>query len=130
MAKQKSKRDEYFNSMADLMHDFFPTPVKDMQGIILTQKKQEQDRGLISNRLADLMELAANGGDCPKCKTEWELVQVENRYADFHYFDPTCKCYPRCPRCDVSLFREFEQSGFGMVCGCGWGKDKAEDQTA
>tara|TARA_B100001123_G_C15342930_1_gene1035763 strand:+ start:1003 stop:1428 length:426 start_codon:yes stop_codon:yes gene_type:complete len=102
--------------------------VENMQDIIHMHRRKQLDLGWIKNSTAKLMELSADGGDCPKCGAEWELVQVDNKYARFHYFDPSCSCYPRCPRCDASLAAEFEQYGFAMKCGCGHNRDKS-DQT-
>ena len=43
-----------------------------------------------------LIDREYSGGACPRCRSPWRLVAVQNRYADFCYYAPACSCYPRC----------------------------------
>lgn len=98
-----------------------------MQAVIHMHRRKQLDKGWINNEAADLMALAADGGGCPKCGVECDLIKVENEFADFHYFEPACTCYPHCPNCGESLAVEFAADKFAMRCGCGYGK-KEQDQ--
>jgi uncharacterized protein with PIN domain len=125
---------ESYRSVGEVLSEdvvwFRAGKVEDMQAVIHMHREKQQELGWISNSAAKIMSLQADGGDCPKCGSEWELVKVENQFADFHYFDPACKCYPRCPTCDTSLASEFEQDGFAMRCGCGYGNMKDYEEKA
>ena len=80
---------------------------------------------------ANLIKIEMDGGPCPKCTKEWQIVTFANRYGSGGYFKPACECYPRCPRCSRELYEEFSSGilqGRDWRCDCGyqlwlWGAD-------
>jgi len=72
-----------------------------------------------------LMNLEKDGGLCPLCKKPWKKVVVKNRFADNYYFDPDCRCYPKCKNCGRSMHRAWS---LGInTCGCGWDNTPKKD---
>lgn len=53
--------------------------------------------GAGSEELA-FVEQESYGGPC-RCGVEWVKVEVKNVFAQFEYYEPDCRCYPRCQRC-------------------------------
>lgn len=41
-------------------------------------------------------QLEAKGGVCLLCQKPYIPVMVKNRFADFTYYTPDCRCYKRC----------------------------------
>ena len=106
----------HLNSVEVHLDKIFPRPVTDMQAILDTHILQMTKRG-DSEALTTLVALEAYGGECPECGKLWKKIEVKNHYADFYYFDPTCKCFPRCGRCGTSLHREWVTQD-KMPCTC------------
>ena len=70
--------------------------------------------------LIQLETLEKDGGFCLICGKDWQRIEVKNILADFFYYDPECKCYPRCPECKTSLHREAAVMGTVRKCStCG-----------
>jgi hypothetical protein len=130
MQPPRRQSDVKVKTVAHFLDIAFPQVMTDMQGIIHAQKDGWQHRSIISNQTAHYMDLSADGGPCPNCDKQYKRIDVKNRFADFHYFDPDCGCSPHCPDCGVSLHVEHSQWGFGMQCGCGYGRDKQEQVNA
>lgn len=59
-----------------------------------------------SSELVYLMAMEVEGGECPNCGRPWAMVHVTNKFAEYIYYKPSCKCYPVCPRCKTSMHRE------------------------
>jgi len=51
----------------------------------------------------DLIANETAGGKCPSCGAAWEKVEVENRYAEYEYYQPSCRCFGNCDKCGKSL---------------------------
>ncbi len=79
----------------------------DDASVALLRKMQE--RGVPANVVAVLM-VEARGGDCPRCGQPWVAKTTKNRFAEFVWYDPACRCYYRCPACHRSL-HELEEAG-------------------
>lgn len=67
--------------------------------------------------LCILIKLSKDGGKCPICKQEWRHVVVNNRFGDFDYYDPVCRCYPRCKNCGHSMYKEWAIGSTKCYCG-------------
>jgi hypothetical protein len=39
------------------------------------------------------------GTECPVCKKPWIKTSFGNRFGNIEYFQPDCKCMPRCAYC-------------------------------
>jgi hypothetical protein len=52
------------------------------------------------------LELERKGGYCMYCDKPYKLVEVKNRFSDMAYYEPTCKCYKRCPACGRFMVEE------------------------
>jgi len=61
------------------------------------------------------MFLAAKGSNCPNCGKPWVPVYVKNKIAEFHYYVPSCSCYPRCPFCGKVLLAEVMEKAKGCT---------------
>jgi hypothetical protein len=90
----------------------------DREGIraMLAHEIAEDTAAGLPEELITVKGLEADGGKC-FCGREWRKVEVKNKYADFFYFEPTCRCFPRCVFCGRSLHREWVVSG-GQVKEC------------
>jgi len=67
-----------------------------------------------------LMALEVEGGECPRCGKDWNMIHVSNRFAEYMHFKPSCRCYQACPRCKTSMHRE-EVTGVAPQClTCGY----------
>lgn len=103
---------------------------KDYIGIVkitnMQDKLQEQIEDIgnagLSMTLMNLIELEKSGGVCIKCTKPWKKIEVKNQFADFYYFNPDCKCYPKCPICGHSLHREMTMYAVRRCQSCGWKK--------
>ena len=72
--------------------------------------------------MLQFIELETIGGNCPRCKKAWKKVEVKSECADFTYYEPDCKCYPKCPNCGTSFHREWAMGSrdFGTCTACNW----------
>lgn len=52
-----------------------------------------------------LLRMELEGGECPHCGKAWHRVDVGGPCGGFHYHDPSCSCFPRCPECGSSHHR-------------------------
>ena len=79
------------------------------------------------SEILQFVEMDGYGGNCPVCRIPWVKVEVRNIYAEFDYYTPVCRCYPRCKRCEMSLhgIAIAKSNGVGVTCPrCGYdGKD-------
>lgn len=57
---------------------------------------------------AELLVMDVNGGACMRCGKPYRRVDVKNKLIEFHYFEPSCNCYPRCVWCGRILHHETE----------------------
>lgn len=125
-------------------------------GLAITQKvmdarwdKEIEDAGRdgLPMEYVRVLELEASGGPCPQCNKPWKRIEVRNRHGHFDYFNPVCRCYPRCPgitakarnrykdgepkpggptietvtyECGASLHREVARGDETPMCSCGW----------
>jgi hypothetical protein len=79
---------------------------------------------------ASLMERSAFGGECHRCgKPYIEVVDERNKYYRMVYFEPSCKCYPRCPSCGRKLHFEVELDQKGCSH-CLWQKCNEEKDVS
>lgn len=80
----------------------------------------------ISKLHSSMIVLETTGGNCPECGKPWQKIVVDNNYAKFVYYDPTCNCWGRCPDCRVSWHREVTAgspiSQITKCNSCGWVK--------
>jgi len=56
--------------------------------------EREEKRGDVAALKA--LEMERRGGPCHYCGVPFAEVKVNNRYAEFSYFEPACHCYKRC----------------------------------
>jgi len=78
-------------------------------------------RAGVAMGVMDLLTLEIQGGSCPKCGQEWNRNVTENRFVKVTWFDPACRCYHRCPRCEMSLHEEQEAGTLKNLCpNCGY----------
>ena len=56
--------------------------------------------------LSKLLNLAWNGGECPRCGNFWKKIEFGNQFGSGYYYEPTCECYMVCPHCGEKLYRE------------------------
>lgn len=56
---------------------------------------------------AMLLQCEVDGGDCPRCGDPWKEITFKNMFGHGRYFEPTCLCYPKCPRCRNWQYEEF-----------------------
>ncbi len=47
-----------------------------------------------------------DGGDCVLCGVAWLPVEVKNRFAEYRYYRPNCKCFPICWQCGTQIIEE------------------------
>lgn len=66
---------------------------------------------------AELLVLDVNGGECMRCGKAYKRVDVKNKMIEFHYFEPSCNCYPRCVWCGRLLHHE-SQTGQSHCSNC------------
>jgi hypothetical protein len=56
--------------------------------------------------IAYLFSAEIETGICPQCKKQWKEIKFENQFGYVRFFEPTCECYPQCPRCKEHLYFE------------------------
>jgi len=101
-----------------------PQPVLfDMQKALQDQYNELCSAGL-SMELCDMIQREALGGECPRCGMGWIKVVVKEPVG-FHYYQPSCSCYGRCPKCGESLHRH-TAGGTWPECACGWQKPRVQ----
>lgn len=71
--------------------------------------------------VARVATLERRGGPCPVCGVPFNLVIVDNKFGQFDYYQPSCRCYKRCESVKI---REKKKDGsygrlLGEVEGCG-----------
>jgi len=98
--------------------------IKDMQQKLLYAYELGNQANLPAELLL-LYKLEAAGGLCPVCKKPWQKIIVKERFGEFYYFNPTCRCYPVCKNCGHSMHRAFVMGS--QICGCGY--NHADNQT-
>uniref|UniRef100_A0A6M3LJW2 Uncharacterized protein n=1 Tax=viral metagenome TaxID=1070528 RepID=A0A6M3LJW2_9ZZZZ len=85
--------------------------------------KSASEAGLPKGYLG-LLSLETTGGACPMCGKVWQMVTVNNHFAEFVYYDPACGCYARCPSCRASWHRELAmgsaEAEIRQCPSCGW----------
>jgi hypothetical protein len=67
------------------------------------------------------LELERQGGACPVCGREYRRVDVANHFARFSYYQPACRCFRVCPRCERYMVAE-RFLEIAHCTGCGFGK--------
>ncbi len=85
----------------------------------IVRKEIDRARAVYNAGLTDLSKvitLAIDGGNCIRCGEGWASVLVNNKYADYTYYRPECKCYPVCvadstPGCSRVLYEEWHSDG-------------------
>jgi len=104
---------------------------KILRGHVLTAEKFALNQKTLHDRLAkanapqlmlQLIKVETLGGNCPKCDKPWKKIEVKNECADYTYYDPDCKCFPRCHGCGTSFHREWamEERDFTKCQSCGY----------
>ena len=53
-----------------------------------------------------LVEQDFDGGTCKQCGAPYKEVRVQNKFVEFSYWEPSCRCFPVCPICGRSLHYE------------------------
>ena len=56
--------------------------------------------------IADMILVQIDGGKCFKCGMSFKEVKVDNIFAKFSYYTPTCDCYPSCWHCGKLIIEE------------------------
>ena len=56
--------------------------------------------------VAEMISVQIDGGKCYKCHAEFEKVKVNNIFAEFEYYRPTCSCFPTCWHCGKLIIEE------------------------
>ena len=49
--------------------------------------------------VARVIGLSIDGGDCIRCGVAYTPIQVANMFAEYTYYQPSCKCWPVCWHC-------------------------------
>jgi hypothetical protein len=55
-----------------------------------------------------VIQLRLDGGACIHCGVEWKPVVVDNLFAAYTYYEPSCTCYLRCWHCGYRVVDEVE----------------------
>ena len=58
--------------------------------------------------------MAIDGGPCIRCGKPWAQVEVKNIFAEYKYYRPECKCYPKC-----RMIWSPQNDGRSVDIGCG-----------
>jgi hypothetical protein len=69
------------------------------------------------------LELERKGGPCPVCGRGYIAVEVDNRFARFTYYKPSCRCFRVCGRCGRIMVSE-RLLGLSYCTACGMGKPR------
>ena len=76
-------------------------------------------------RAIKALDMERFGGECmePRCRKPFEKVVVKNRFADFAWYRPACRCYHVCNRITVHdgngkpLGHVVDENGKQVGCG-------------
>jgi len=61
--------------------------------------------------------LERKGGPCPYCGVEFARVDIDNKFGQFSYYQPACRCFPVCRSVEI---RDRNNGKYvGRVEGCG-----------
>jgi len=99
------------------------------------RRDYEEAKRIGADRIAARIRQEARGGPCESCGTPWEEIEVKHHYADYVYYSPACRCFPRCPVCGNSWHRVADPgtSVNDRKCpSCGWtrAKQKKKNESA
>ncbi len=67
-------------------------------------------------RAAEAIMKSLTGGKCGTCGAEFERVEVDNLFAKFYYYRPSCNCYPVCQWCGTTFVEETDQGLTVKIC--------------
>ena len=90
-------------------------------------KEYQMIERVIDAETGNMMQQELTGGKCPMCGQPWRKVETRNLFGEFTFYDPGCKCFPRCPECGKS-FHRFAMPNTDAekyTCrSCGWAYEK------
>lgn len=72
---------------------------------------------------ATLLQCEVDGGHCARCGDPWREIRFDNTFAQGRYFEPGCRCYPKCPRCQAWQYEEWSAGilkSRDWKCECGF----------
>ena len=78
---------------------------RELAELNIERARSLHDAGQMSASNAILASI--DGGKCTICGLEYKPVIVKNDFADFTYYMPSCKCYPKCWHCGTVIIERF-----------------------